>query len=222
MVLLKDRFRTEGGGSVLEDKDGTTERAQVAASPLGSNAQSDTLKSLNRDELCIPEMMQEVRTSVLPDVEGAVPTSVPGTRRDPDTLPPRDLVDTYFREMGGAEPLSRGDEIALAKRIEADERALLMELCRVPIIVEHIVRWGQEVAEGRRRLASIFDPSATEEGSKAAARPDLSHYVDSPRTPTRRGGSRWRSGRRDGFRYPCGGPTGASHCGSARAAWRAR
>ena len=34
----------------------------------------------------------------------------------------RGLVDTYFRQMGNAGALSRGEEIALAKRIEASQR----------------------------------------------------------------------------------------------------
>jgi len=40
----------------------------------------------------------------------------------------RDLVDTYFRQMGDAELLSPEDEIALAKRIEAgDMRGMIVE-----------------------------------------------------------------------------------------------
>ena len=37
----------------------------------------------------------------------------------------RDLVDTYFRQMGCGELLSREDELELAKRIEAAQLAVL-------------------------------------------------------------------------------------------------
>jgi DNA-directed RNA polymerase sigma subunit (sigma70/sigma32) len=71
----------------------------------------------------------------------------------------RGLVDTYFRQMGSAGALSREEEIALAKRIEASQRAMLTGLCGVPVLIERIARWGHEVAEGRRRLADLVDLS---------------------------------------------------------------
>ena len=58
----------------------------------------------------------------------------------------RDLVDTYFRQMGNAELLSRDDEVALAKRIEAAQRAVLSGLCGVPMLIERLVRWGPNCA----------------------------------------------------------------------------
>jgi hypothetical protein len=41
----------------------------------------------------------------------------------------RDLVDTYFRQMGNAELLSREQEVALAKRIEAAQLDVQKSLC---------------------------------------------------------------------------------------------
>jgi RNA polymerase primary sigma factor len=67
------------------------------------------------------------------------------------------LVDTYFRQMGDAAWLSRDEEIALAKRIEASQRATLTALCGVPMLAERIARWGHEVAEGRFRLADLVE-----------------------------------------------------------------
>lgn len=69
----------------------------------------------------------------------------------------RDLVDTYFRQMGDAEWLSRDAEIALAKRIEESQHAMLRSLCGVPMLAERIARWGHEVAEGRFRLADLVE-----------------------------------------------------------------
>ena len=73
----------------------------------------------------------------------------------------RGLVDTYFRQMGNAAVLSREEEIALAKRIEASQRAMLTGLCGVPLLIERIACWGHEVAEGRRRLADLVDLSVS-------------------------------------------------------------
>jgi RNA polymerase primary sigma factor len=71
----------------------------------------------------------------------------------------RDLVDTYFRQMGDVELLSREDEIALAKRIEAAKSAIIRGLCRIPMLVERIEQWGSELREGRLRLRDLIDLS---------------------------------------------------------------
>src|SRR5262245_38351124 len=82
----------------------------------------------------------------------------------------RDLVDTYFRQMGNAELLSREEEVALAQRIEAAQQAVLRGLCRVPMLVDRIVRWGDDWREGRLRPdqivdASMADPDLSEDGA---------------------------------------------------------
>ena len=84
----------------------------------------------------------------------------------------RGLIDTYFRQMGDAAWLSREEEIALAKRIEASQQAVLTSLCGVPMLVERIAGWGREVAEGRLRLADLVKLSST--GAEPDA-PDVAH-----------------------------------------------
>ena len=69
----------------------------------------------------------------------------------------RDLIDTYFRQMGGAELLSREEEVALAKRIEAAQLAVLKSLCSIPMLIERLERWGCELREGRLRLRDLID-----------------------------------------------------------------
>jgi RNA polymerase primary sigma factor len=80
----------------------------------------------------------------------------------------RDLIDTYFRQMGGRELLSREGEIALAKRIEAAHLALLKHLYAVPMVIGQIVRWGEELREGQRSLRELVDLSQSD-GEPAAA-----------------------------------------------------
>ena len=94
--------------------------------------------------------------SSLPERETAVSKSTDANEDEP--IPParrrrtenarfsRDLVDTYFRQIGDAALLSRAEEIALAKRIEDARRAVLRGLCRVPMIVERIAGWVDELS----------------------------------------------------------------------------
>jgi RNA polymerase primary sigma factor len=85
----------------------------------------------------------------------------PLAKADPDREPgfSRDLIDTYFRQMGNDELLSRDAEIALAKRIEAAQQAVLERLCRVPLLMDRIDQWAGELRQGRRRLADLVDLS---------------------------------------------------------------
>ncbi len=71
----------------------------------------------------------------------------------------RDLIDTYFRQMGHAELLSREQEIALAKRIEAAQLQLQNSLCRIPMLIARIEAWGREMRVGSRRLGNFVDVS---------------------------------------------------------------
>jgi RNA polymerase primary sigma factor len=71
----------------------------------------------------------------------------------------RDLIDTYLRQMGGAELLSREEEIALAMRIEAAQSAVLKSLGSVPMLAERIERWGSELRSGSLRLRDLVDLS---------------------------------------------------------------
>jgi len=100
------------------------------------------------------------------DHEAAVPERA--LKADDEAYLSRDLIDTYFRQMGGRELLSREGEIALAKRIEAAHLALLKHLYGVPMVVGQIVRWGEELREGQRSLRELVDLSQSD-GEPAAA-----------------------------------------------------
>jgi RNA polymerase primary sigma factor len=98
-------------------------------------------------------------------------------KADDEAYLSRDLIDTYFRQMGGRELLSREGEIALAKRIEAAQLALLKNLYAIPMVVGQIVRWGEELRAGNRSLRDFVDLSqsegepATAAGEGAEAKP---------------------------------------------------
>jgi RNA polymerase primary sigma factor len=77
----------------------------------------------------------------------------------------RNLVDTYFRQMGDAELLSREQEIALAKRIEAAQHAVLRGLSGVPMLIDRIDEWGRQMREGRLRPHDLIDQSTSHGGT---------------------------------------------------------
>ena len=63
------------------------------------------------------------------------------------------------------------EELALAKRIDEAQRALLICLCRIPLIVERVGAWGDELREGRLRLSYLLDAVPSDE--REAAEDDL-------------------------------------------------
>ena len=112
-----------------------------------------------------------------PESDSKAPAaSVSNVPREPAAFS-RGLVDTYFRQMGNAAWLTREEEIALATRIETAQRAMLTGLCRVPLLVEQIASWANEVAAGRLRLTSLVqlsaagaEPEAPEAGTRRRCR----------------------------------------------------
>jgi RNA polymerase primary sigma factor len=94
-----------------------------------------------------------------PDEAGRREIAAEEARREASATPDfsRDLVDTYFRQMGCEDLLSRENELALAKRIEAAQRAVLAGLCGVPMLVQRIEQWGSEFRAGRLRLRDLVD-----------------------------------------------------------------
>jgi RNA polymerase primary sigma factor len=76
----------------------------------------------------------------------------------------RDLIELYFRQMGDVELLSRAQEVALAKRIEAGQSAMVEGLCRVPVLIERIALWLNELREGRLSVRNLIEVSAAADG----------------------------------------------------------
>src|SRR5207237_8432622 len=91
--------------------------------------------------------------------EAAAGVSVP--RAEPTFS--RDLIDTYFRQMGDGALLSREQEIALAKRIEAAQVAVQGSLCGVPMLIERIASWGGELKSENLRLSELIDLSMSQD-----------------------------------------------------------
>lgn len=72
-----------------------------------------------------------------------------------------DPVRIYLREMGGVELLSREGEVAIAKRIEAGNRAVIRALCSCPLALRALQVWHDELDQGSRVLREIIDLEKT-------------------------------------------------------------
>ena len=80
-----------------------------------------------------------------------------------------DPVRMYLREMGTVPLLTREDEVAIAKRIEAGQQLVLKTISRSPIVVKELLAIGEDVRRGTRSIKEIvqFDEEElTEEKSE--------------------------------------------------------
>jgi len=134
-----DRF---GGALLVEASVSRSERPQPPASG------EDTLKASK------------------PDQPNRVSASVDARRNDAGLSP--NSLDTYLRQMGEEDQLSREEELALAKRIDEAQLALLDNLCRIPMIVERIGAWIRDVDLGHLRLDQLVNVSPSDNEPDAA------------------------------------------------------
>jgi len=133
------QFEEEYDGSAVEADVAAFRRAKVAGIDSGHELRSDWLEP-----------------SVPMRRDGAAATGSIANQVDD---PPRssDPLNAYFRNLDNTELLSRDEELALAKRIEETQRALLISLCQIPLVVERVGAWGDELRERRLRLSYLLD-----------------------------------------------------------------
>ena len=141
------QFEDEHDGAAVERP------ADVAAFPRAKVAGINSGHELHSDRL---------EPSVPMRRDGAAATGSIANQVD-DAPSSRDPLDAYFRNLDNAELLSRGEELALAKRIDEAQRALLKCLCRIPLIVEWVGAWGDELRDGRLRLSYLLDAVPSDE-----------------------------------------------------------
>ena len=68
-----------------------------------------------------------------------------------------DPIRMYLREMGGVELLSREGEIAIAKRIEAGQDAMISGLCESPLTLKAILDWRDDIINEKITLREVID-----------------------------------------------------------------
>jgi len=76
-----------------------------------------------------------------------------------------DPVKLYLREMGTVDLLSREGEIAIAKRIEAGQEAMISGLCESPLTLRAILNWQDDISEGKITLREVIDLESLYEDS---------------------------------------------------------
>src|ERR1700694_2628382 len=77
-----------------------------------------------------------------------------------------DPVRMYLREMGTVPLLTREGEVEIARRIERGQNTVLKSLCRSPLVIQEIVRMGEEIERGSisvRDVVTIADPILSDE-----------------------------------------------------------
>ena len=84
-----------------------------------------------------------------------------GTSPKAGTEKTDDPVKLYLREMGTVDLLSREGEIAIAKRIEAGQEAMISGLCESPLTFQAITIWREELLEEKIMLRDVIDLDAT-------------------------------------------------------------
>ena len=77
-----------------------------------------------------------------------------------DSFVTNDPVRMYLKDMSGVGLLSRNEEIAIAKRIEASKGSMLTALSESPIALRRFIRWYEDLLDGRILLRSIVDLDA--------------------------------------------------------------
>ncbi|WP_341701844.1 RNA polymerase sigma factor RpoD [Ferrovibrio sp.] len=94
-----------------------------------------------------------------------------------------DPVRMYLREMGSVELLSREGEIAIAKRIEAGREKMIGAICESPLTIQAIVRWRDDLVDGRILLRDVVDLEATM-GGGAGPEPGMEGDEDEDADPS--------------------------------------
>jgi RNA polymerase primary sigma factor len=84
-----------------------------------------------------------------------------------------DPVRLYLREMGSVPLLNREGEIGIARRIERGQTKTRRILSRCPVVIQEIVRLGEDVRTGvieARDILQFNDPIPTDETYESGAR----------------------------------------------------
>jgi RNA polymerase primary sigma factor len=176
-LLLNRPADGDAEDCLLERPDRTLESASTLEGAAFDSIALDEQPELRALVPSLSSAATEPKVTGLPsdpaDREVNEPAGVKAPNRNAASFS-RGLVDTYFRQMGEAAWLTREEEIALSKRIEASQQAMLTAICHVPMLVAQIGRWGRDVVEGQLRLAELFDLSIGTE----AQTPDEAHHCD--------------------------------------------
>jgi RNA polymerase primary sigma factor len=70
-----------------------------------------------------------------------------------------DPVRQYLREMGSVNLLSRNEEISIARKIERGEKKVIKALSKTNIVLNLVIKLGQDVLEGHKNIDEVIEVS---------------------------------------------------------------
>ena len=91
-----------------------------------------------------------------------------------------DPVRVYLREMGASSLLTREGEVEIAKRIERGQLSVLKALSRSPLVIQQVLRLGDELKSGVRSIKEIvvFDEEEITEEILQSRVKDITRRID--------------------------------------------
>ncbi len=81
-----------------------------------------------------------------------------------------DPVRLYLKEMGNFQLLTREGEVDVAKRIEAGEKEVEEEILKSPILLDYIIRIGEQAEAGEVDLRDVFEDNDEAEADEEKGR----------------------------------------------------
>ena len=147
---------------------------------VNSEQIEDTMTMLSEMGINVIESEESEESTNEEQPEAAAPATTTATVGEDDLGRTDDPVRMYLREMGSVELLSREGEIAIAKRIEAGRQTMIGGICESPLTMRAIIKWRDELAEGKLLLRDVIDLEATYGGGPegAAARAESSKAAE--------------------------------------------
>jgi len=116
-----------------------------------------------KEARAMPETGVETGAEAGPEAETVIPVRVNRTdiAGDEPSTAAVDPLRRYLHEIAAKDLLSREQEVALAKRIEAGRAAMLMALYRSPVTRTVMKQWAAALAAGTMPARDIIDLSAS-------------------------------------------------------------
>ena len=74
-----------------------------------------------------------------------------------------DPLRRYFRDMARVHPLSRAEEIQVAKRIEAGRRQVAQAILRYPVLIKRVIGLGEKLRRGEVKVPAVVVPEDEED-----------------------------------------------------------
>ncbi len=153
-------------------------QSSLPAEDLGPDQMDDLLSSLG--DAAIEVVEANAKLTPIPAPQVAAPTSrlakaskkpIAPSRSatktsklsDEDLFKSNDPVRMYLRKMGSVALLTRDGEVAIAKRIEAGENAVLSSILSSPIAVQEIIDLGERLKNNKIRARDIVKDGDDEE-----------------------------------------------------------